>query len=334
MINKNIIIVILLIVLVFLVNYNVLEPFQQFGDIDDLAVKGSPGSQGPQGPQGTPGNLGGSGAQGPLGPPGPPGPQGNKGAQGDTGAQGATGTPGEVKHTTEAGEIIKGPPGGQGPTGPTGPEGPKGIQGTKGDTGSQGGKGDPGNNGAKGDPGSDSNVPSGVIVMWSGSENQVPEDWVLCNGSIYVDSNNEAKTAPDLRGRFVLGSGQGAGLTNRALSSKGGEETHTLTIEQIPQHHHYTTDNRGAGENWHADGYRINFPVARYRNFGQHNYGLAVREHVSDVQDSWVGPTSKMFNPSCTDAAGTPNDKCTMVDANKPHNNMPPYYVLAFIIKK
>ena len=289
MINKNIIIVILLIVLVFLVNYNVLEPFQQFGDIDDLAVKGSPGSQGPQGPQGTPGNLGGSGPQGPTGPPGPPGPQGNTGPQGDTGPQGASGEPGITTHETEPGVTIAGPPGEQGPTGPTGPEGPKGIQGTKGDTGAQGGKGDPG---AKGDPGSDANIPSGVIVMWSGREDQVPEGWVLCNGSIYVDSNTQAKTAPDLRGRFVLGSGQGTGLTNRALSSKGGEETHTLTLAEMPEHNHnYTYPSTPCG-----GGTCPLYGGGRYAN----------------------------KSTSTTAIRGS----------NNAHNNMPPYYVLAFIIKK
>ena len=74
--------------------------------------------------------------------------------------------------------------------------------------------------------------------------------------------------------------------------------------------------------------------MARYRNFGQHNYGLAVKNHVSNIKNGWVGPTSKMFNPSCVNASGVPNEQCTMVDANKPHNNMPPFYVLAYIMKK
>ena len=38
----------------------------------------------------------------------------------------------------------------------------------------------------------------GIIVMWSGADTDVPAGWVLCDGT-----NN----TPDLRGRFILGSG-------------------------------------------------------------------------------------------------------------------------------
>lgn len=67
-------------------------------------------------------------------------------------------------------------------------------------------------------------VPSGVIVMWSGSAGNVPAGWTLCNGS---------SGTPDLRGRFVLG---GGGTYNPGAT--GGEETVTLTKSQIPSHTH------------------------------------------------------------------------------------------------
>jgi hypothetical protein len=38
-------------------------------------------------------------------------------------------------------------------------------------------------------------VPSGAIMMWSGSEASIPAGWVLCNGS---------NSTPDLRNRFVV----------------------------------------------------------------------------------------------------------------------------------
>lgn len=41
-------------------------------------------------------------------------------------------------------------------------------------------------------------VPSGVIVMWSGSVASIPAGWVLCNG---------ANGTPDLRDRFIMGAG-------------------------------------------------------------------------------------------------------------------------------
>jgi hypothetical protein len=46
---------------------------------------------------------------------------------------------------------------------------------------------------------------------------------------------------PDARGRTIVGSGTGTGLTNRALASVGGAETHTLTVPQMPAHTHTAT---------------------------------------------------------------------------------------------
>lgn len=69
-------------------------------------------------------------------------------------------------------------------------------------------------------------VPQGGIIIWSGSANNIPTGWVLCDG------NNGT---PDLRDRFVLGAGH-----NYAVGVTGGEEAHTLTIDEMPKHNHTT----------------------------------------------------------------------------------------------
>ena len=74
-------------------------------------------------------------------------------------------------------------------------------------------------------------VPVRGIIMWSGTT--APANWALCDGSI----QNGIQT-PDLRGRFVLGSGSGAGLTSRTLNAFGGSEAQTLSIAQMPSHTH------------------------------------------------------------------------------------------------
>jgi microcystin-dependent protein len=74
-------------------------------------------------------------------------------------------------------------------------------------------------------------VPVGGIIMWSGSENEIPDGWALCNGQTV-----EGQTTPDLRARFVVGAG-GA----YAVGDTGGAETVTLTVDQIPSHAHTTT---------------------------------------------------------------------------------------------
>lgn len=76
-------------------------------------------------------------------------------------------------------------------------------------------------------------MPLGVILIWYGSENCIPRGWVVCNGQTY-----NGYVTPDLRGRFILGAGQGFGLTNRIPGQTGGEETVTLVLAQIPSHNH------------------------------------------------------------------------------------------------
>lgn len=43
---------------------------------------------------------------------------------------------------------------------------------------------------------------------------------------------------PDLRGRAMIGSGTGSGLTARTLAQSGGAETHTLAASEMPSHSH------------------------------------------------------------------------------------------------
>ena len=126
----------------------------------------------------------------------------------------------------------------------------------------------------------------GIIVMWSGAEKDVPAGWVLCDGT-----NN---TTPDLRGRFVLASGNGTGLAPRPVNEKGGAEQIALTIEQMPKHSH---------------------------SFGK-DY---ISGSLPDTGGLDLGDTANMSN----DYASKTNEQ----GGDKPFSIMPPYYVLAYIMK-
>lgn len=95
----------------------------------------------------------------------------------------------------------------------------------------------------------------GQIIMFGGNFN--PRNWALCDGQLLSISSNQALFAilgttyggdgrttfglPDLRGRAPIHEGQGPGLSNRSLGSKGGSETNTLTQNQLPSHTHAAT---------------------------------------------------------------------------------------------
>lgn len=75
-----------------------------------------------------------------------------------------------------------------------------------------------------------------------------------CDGSTYLRSDYPALYAvlapafiadadhffvPDLRGRAVVGAGQGPGLTGRLQNDAGGEEAHQLSVDELPNHQHF-----------------------------------------------------------------------------------------------
>lgn len=84
--------------------------------------------------------------------------------------------------------------------------------------------------------------------------NFAPRGWQTCDGQILQISQYSALFAilgvqfggngqttfalPDLRGRVAIGSGSGPGLTPRVQGAKGGSETVTLTLPQLPMHTH------------------------------------------------------------------------------------------------
>lgn len=84
--------------------------------------------------------------------------------------------------------------------------------------------------------------------------NFAPRGWALCQGQLLPIAQNTALFSllgtyyggngqttfglPDLRGRTVVGMGQGPGLSPYDIGQQGGSETVTLLTTQIPQHNH------------------------------------------------------------------------------------------------
>ena len=81
--------------------------------------------------------------------------------------------------------------------------------------------------------GNSSFIPTGIIVMWSGAINNIPKGWLLCDGK---------NKTPDLRSRFIIGSGSDYGMGNKNdIGKTGGNTMVTLQISNLPAHHHSVT---------------------------------------------------------------------------------------------
>jgi microcystin-dependent protein/cytoskeletal protein CcmA (bactofilin family) len=166
-------------------------------------------------------------------------------------------------------------------------------------------------------------IPAGTVIQ-SAAIN-VPAGWLNCDGNLisrtaypdlfaaieYIYGGSDASfNLPDLRGRACIGAGQGVGLTNRALGSTGGSETHTLISDEMPSHNHEITDP-GHTHTW--------------------NNGL-------DPDDMGGGGSNAEYTRaggSVTDAIlnATTGIEVRNTGGGGAHNNMQPFLTLRFLIK-
>ena len=57
-------------------------------------------------------------------------------------------------------------------------------------------------------------------------------------GTMYGGDGETTLGLPDLRGRSPIGHGAGPGLSHTPIAAKGGSETQTLGVNNIPAHNH------------------------------------------------------------------------------------------------
>ncbi len=175
--------------------------------------------------------------------------------------------------------------------------------------------------------------PRYMVLAWASLEN-IPKGWAPCNGKKYTmdaygifSESDEGIQTPDLRGRFVLGSNpetftdtKNNIISQRTLDEQDGSEKHTLTIEQIPRHSHSISwgnvgcvgDRCGRRDTWvGTDNVRSEQGVPFNSDADPLNY-----PHITGEIGGKLKPGS---NPPQYETES--------------HNNMPPYYVLIYIMK-
>ena len=148
------------------------------------------------------------------------------------------------------------------------------------------------------------------------SFNFPPKGWAMCNGQLLPINQNQALFAllgttyggdgrvtfalPDLRGRCPLHAGAGI-----ALGERGGAETHTLTVNELPSHTHALAANSDVA-NTHLPGAAL--PAGKPRG-GINRYAPAGTGN------------STMHAGSLSSSGG-----------NQPHENRQPFLTLTFAI--
>jgi microcystin-dependent protein len=111
---------------------------------------------------------------------------------------------------------------------------------------------------------------------------------------------NGSNGTPDLRDKFIVGAG-----STYAVGATGGEATHTLTEAEMPVHTHIQTQHRH---------------TLQLQGDGDAGSG----SYTAESSDS---SASSVYNTGYT----TPVNQ--NAGSGTAHNNLPPYYALAFIMK-
>lgn len=139
-------------------------------------------------------------------------------------------------------------------------------------------------------------VPSGTIVLWSGSVASIPTGWVLCNGS---------NSTPDLRNRFVVGAG-----STYAVNATGG------TADAIVVAHTHTGTTVSSGDHNHT----ITLQNQNNQNGTVTGGGTVPQTSTTTGTTNNAGTHTHTFTTDSTGSSGT-------------NANLPPYYALCYIMK-
>lgn len=115
---------------------------------------------------------------------------------------------------------------------------------------------------------------------------------------------NKRMPLPDPQSRMLIVAGSGSGLTARVMGSKGGAETHQLSVSEMPQHNHSVTDPGHT----HAATVRL----------GSSTGGLTYP----------AGGVADNANYGVTVNAATTGISIQNQGGNAAHNNMPPYLTI------
>jgi microcystin-dependent protein len=201
-------------------------------------------------------------------------------------------------------------------------------------------------------------VPSGGIIMWSGSVASIPSGWFLCDGT---------NSTPDLRDRFVVGAG-----SSYAVGATGGADSVTLSTSQIPSHSHsFSATTGGSGSHSHT----YSGTTSTVSNDHTHNFSgttSTIGDHTHSIPDgagvdgaqaleaggvigtiqsgaagahshTFGGTTSGISTNHTHTFSGTTSgigDHTHSVSgttgttgSGSSHENRPPYYALAYIMK-
>lgn len=157
-------------------------------------------------------------------------------------------------------------------------------------------------------------VPSGGIILWSGSSANIPSGWVLCDGS---------SGTPNLTDKFVVGAG-----SSYSVGSTGGSKDAI-----VPSHDHTFS---GSATDKYIDQVQAHWLGGGY-NTGtitiSHSSSGTWSSRIATAQDSFNDGNNKGISFRGRSASSTVSGTTSSEGSSGTNANLPPYYALCYIMK-
>jgi hypothetical protein len=151
-------------------------------------------------------------------------------------------------------------------------------------------------------------VPSGCILLWSGSIISVPSGWYLCDGT---------NGTPNLTNKFIVGAGStyNVAATGGSANSIVVSHTHTASVNDPGHQHLFGGDDQiGTYGGYNAQS-GFSYDATSTGSGGAQNYYTKRVDNTNNPQTTGITVSNSTTGASGTDA------------------NLPPYYALAYIMK-
>lgn len=174
-------------------------------------------------------------------------------------------------------------------------------------------------------------LPYGSIIMWYGSVATVPTGWQLCNGS---------NGTPDLRDRFVVGSG-----SSYTPGTIGGATSVALSTSNLPSHDHsFSGSGSTSSAGGHSHGISISITDPGHSHTVHANpggSGGAFGGGTSSAATN-IGTSTSTTGISASGSASSVGDHSHSVSVSgtvgstgsgTSFSTMPPYFAVCYIMK-
>ncbi|MFO7842818.1 MAG: tail fiber protein [Bacteroidales bacterium] len=187
-------------------------------------------------------------------------------------------------------------------------------------------------------------LPAGSIIMWSGTT--APDGWAICDGGLYDrEDGNGSIRAPNLKGKFIAGFTSDANNNNNDggaydwpgdLSEGGIQNGETggasitniiLSTANLPSHTHTINHGHTIYDPGHDHSYNDRYFTGTAKRGT--NTNLAADNALTDPSRTSGSNTTGVTVDDHNGNSGVGSGSSTQIS----RTNIPPYYVLAYIMK-